>query len=130
MSKKRQFRAPRQSLAIPQGAVALDDVQQQRQLQEVQMRQRVEAIASAIYADNVDVCGSEAVQSQLCQLCFDAALVFAKEAWGIQGRRVRPSQISEAVSPPRPIQSDQPLHPDIIPLNIQSVAPPSLVVKE
>ena len=116
MSKRSGLRPPRQSYAqIPQGAVALDDVQKQRNMQEAQLRQRIEAVALTLYSRSVDVREPEAKQAQLCQSCFDSALVFAREAWGVQGHRVRAPKV-EPVAPPRPVQSSESLHPDIIPL--------------
>jgi hypothetical protein len=96
-----------QSEAIA-GGVGLDQVQQNRQIQEAQLRMRVESIATALYAQfvNPEAANFEEHCAACARLSVDSALVFAREVWGVQGQRVQSVAAPEGASPPQPIIED------------------------
>lgn len=85
------------------GGVALDQMAAQRQQQELAVRARVEGLAAAIYASNVDLNEGPDITSECIQASIDKALDFAREVWGIQGQRVSPAAPQEGAEPPSPI---------------------------
>lgn len=113
MSKKsRGFMAPRQSRVTPgetAGGIGLDDVAKNKAMQEAQVRARVEMLASAIYAQNVFNDPEETDFDESCvklsHLSIDAALIFAREVWGVRGQRVRAFAPQDDVLPPQPVAS-------------------------
>jgi hypothetical protein len=82
-------------------------MQADRAQQEMQLRMRVEGVAAAIYASTVDPFTPKPEFDAHCALAarnaIDAALVFARETWGIQGTRTTAVQAPQGVRPPQPI---------------------------
>jgi hypothetical protein len=105
MGSKSKYRG-RPSVPFQQqvkGGVALDQMAAQKQQQELAVRARVEGLAAAIYASNVDLNGDDGITSECVQASIDKALDFAREVWGIQGQRVSPAVAQEGAEPPSPI---------------------------
>lgn len=95
---------------VTHGGVPLDQLQQQKAMQEAQVRARVEGLAAAVYAQNVDLDFGPTVDafenhcSETAQVAIDAALIFAREVWGIQGKRMAPAVCNDPdVEAPQPI---------------------------
>lgn len=96
---------PRQSRIPIAGGVALDQVAQQKAIQEAQARVRVEGLAAGVFAQNIDI-DAEDLESEcinVAQRSIDSALIFAREVWGLHGQRVRPAAGPSDSPPPQPI---------------------------
>lgn len=109
--RSRQHTPPRQSIALPPGAADLRERQQQeeanRAQHEAMLRHRVDTVASMVYAQIIDPdCPESDFEihcSQMAKMAVDAALVFMREVWGVQGQRVVQAQQQPGVAPPQPI---------------------------
>lgn len=101
---KERTRPPVQAADVA-GAVPLDQVAAGREQQAALIRARVENLAAAIYAQNINGAVDDAGQfdreyaTAVAGFSIDAALLFAGQVWGIQGQRVQNGPAPKPVQP-------------------------------
>lgn len=106
--RSRMHRPPIQSRApVTDGGVGLDQIAAMRKQREAQLRAQVEGIAAGIYSSSVDLDCDDSEFNDLCVLyarrSIDAALIFAREIWGVQAQRVQAAEAPSGAEPPKPI---------------------------
>jgi hypothetical protein len=114
--KNRQHRPPQQSRIAPGGAHIIDpnrkkaEQQQQQQIIET----RIQSLVAGFYTENVDLDIAdddefEAAAQQTLERSFDAAVIFARQVWGLDLHRNPPQAEQQKAaedrqsSPPQPI---------------------------
>lgn len=112
--KSRGHRPPQQSRVQPAQVPIIDPQAKERAQaqQQAMIEQRLQSLVAGIYTENVDLEGDEfdeAAAEQTLERSFDAAIVFARQVWGlqIQKNKSRGDQVAEAEqrmsNPPQPI---------------------------
>lgn len=115
--KSRGHRAPQQSRVVPAGSVPIIDPEARKQAelqQQAIIEQKIQSLVAGIYTDNVDLDIEDDEEFELAstrtlERSFDAAVIFARNVWGLQIQRNPTRQQQEAErdermsNPPQPI---------------------------
>lgn len=109
-NNRRQHQQKFREHKVPAGGVGLDQVEAAKAQHQAVIQQKVESIAALVYAQFVgqletDAPGFDHQCSVHAGLAIDAALNFAKEVWGVEGRREKrvPVQTPQPIIDPPPV---------------------------